>query len=88
MKKHFLLFALLLPLGMMAKDVKIASPNGKLEVTVKDNGGLATYSVTLNGQPVLLPSRLGFKADFADFTQGLTITEDHPGSRNGDYRMW
>ena len=88
MKKHFLLFALLLPLSMMAKDVKIASPNGKLEVTVKDNGGLATYSVTLNGQPVLLPSRLGFKADFADFTQGLAITEDHPGSCNGDYRMW
>ena len=89
MKKHLLLSALLLlPLGMMAKDVKIASPNGKLEVTVKDNGGLATYSVTLNGQPVLLPSRLGFKADFADFTQGLTITEDHPGSYSGDYRMW
>ena len=89
MKKHVFLSALLLlPLGMTAKDVKIASPNGKLEVTVKDNGGLATYSVTLNGQPVLLPSRLGFKADFADFTQGLAITEDHPGSCNGDYRMW
>ena len=89
MKKHLFLSALLLlPLGMMAKDVKIASPNGKLEVTVKDNGGLATYSVTLNGQPVLLPSRLGFKADFADFTQGLAIVEDHPGFCNGDYRMW
>ena len=79
---------LLMPFCMMAKEVKIASPNGKLQVTVNDDGGFATYSVMLNDQQVLLPSRLGFKADFADFSQGLTIKEDQTGTFTGDYRMW
>ena len=89
MKKHsFFSLLLLLPLCLMAKEVKIASPNGKLQVTVNDDGGFATYSVMLNDQQVLLPSRLGFKADFADFSQGLTIKEDQTGTFTGDYRMW
>ena len=78
---------LVLPLCMKAKEVKVASPNGKLVVTVNDEGGLAAYSITLNGQPVLLPSRLGFKADFGDFTQGLSITESNEGTGSGDYKM-
>ena len=85
--KWALLPILLLSLNMTAKDVRIASPNGKLVVTVNDDGGLATYSVTLNGQPVLLPSRLGFKADFGDFTQGLSITESSEGTATGEYPM-
>ena len=83
----FLTLFLLLPLCMTAKDVRIASPNGKLAVTVKDDGGLATYSVTLNGQPVLLPSKLGFKADFGDFTQGLSITDHGTSTTKGTYLM-
>ena len=78
---------LLLSVHMTAKEAKIASPNGKLVVTVNDDGGLATYSVSLNGQPVLMPSRLGFKADFGDFTQGLSITESSQGNATGDYSM-
>ena len=78
---------LVLPLCMKAKEVKVASPNGKLAVTVNDDGGLATYNITLNGQPVLLPSRLGFMADFGDFTQGLSITESSQGDATGDYSM-
>jgi hypothetical protein len=85
--KWALLPILLLSLSMMAKDVRIASPNGKLVVTVNDDGGLATYSVTLNGQPVLLPSRLGFKADFGDFTQGLSIANSSEGTGTGEYPM-
>ena len=78
---------LLLSVHMTAKEAKIASPNGKLVVTVNDDGGLATYSVSLNGQPVLMPSRLGFKADFGDFTQGLSIIESSQGDATGDYSM-
>ena len=82
-----LLSILFLPLSMMAKEVSVASPNSNLVVTVNDEGGLATYSITLNGQPVLLPSRLGFRADFGDFTQGLSITESSEGTGSGDYKM-
>ena len=78
---------LLLSATVMAKEVKTVSPNGKLVVTINDNGGLATYSITLNGQLVLLPSRLGFKADFGDFTQGLSITKSSEGFGDGDYPM-
>ncbi|MBO7068185.1 MAG: glycoside hydrolase family 97 catalytic domain-containing protein [Bacteroidaceae bacterium] len=89
MKKQLLLsFLLFLSLSMAAKEARIASPNGKLVVTVSDNDGYATYSVTLNGQLVVMPSRLGFKADFGDFSQGLAITKEQAGTCSGDYRMW
>ena len=86
--KWAMLSLFLLPLSLMAREEKIASPNGKLVVTVSDNGGLATYAVTLGEQPVLLPSKLGFMADFGDFTQGLSITESSKGTTSGDYQMW
>lgn len=95
MRKHGLfserwavMLLLLLPaFGMMAKDVRIASPNGKLVVTVNDNGGTATYSVSLDSQAVLKPSKLGFKADFGDFTQGLSITKSSEGKATENYQM-
>ena len=62
-----------LPLGVWAREATVASPGGKLMVTVTDAGGRAAYAVTLDGRQMLLPSALGFKADFGDFTQGLKI---------------
>jgi hypothetical protein len=56
-------------------------------VTISDEGGHATYAVTLNSQPVILPSSLGFKADFGDFTQGLTITGATQRQHQDDYQM-
>ena len=73
MRKHVLLLALLLPLAAGAREATIASPNGQLVVVVSDQGALS-YAVTLDGQQMILPSTLGFKADFGDFTEGLTIT--------------
>ena len=64
---------MLTPMAVMAREATVTSPDGKLQVTINDNGGRATYAVTLDGQPMLLPSALGFKADFGDFTQGLTM---------------
>lgn len=74
MRKLLFLCTLLLPACLWANEVEIGSPDGRLIVTVNDNGGQASYRVSLNGQPMLLPSALGLKANFADFTQGLTIT--------------
>jgi len=62
------------PIHTTAREATIASPNGKLMVTITDEGRFPTYTLTLDGQPMLLPSALGFKADFGDFTQGLKIT--------------
>ena len=73
--KTFTLMGLLatLPFVAVAREASIASPNGKLVVTVNDEGGRPTYSVSLDGVQMLQPSALGFEADFADFTQGLKI---------------
>ena len=82
----FYLFTFL-PLTASAREVTIASPNGKLVVTVSDEGDKATYAVSLNGRQMLLPSALGFKADFGDFTQGLKITDTKSAHVDRTYEM-
>ena len=79
--------ALLLPLAVMAREVSVTSPNGKLVVTVSDDSQQATYAVSLDGQQMVLPSALGFKADFGDFTQKLTITGSKTAHADRTYEM-
>ncbi|MBQ9672715.1 MAG: glycoside hydrolase family 97 catalytic domain-containing protein [Prevotella sp.] len=87
MKRFLLPLLALLPLTAFANEASVTSPNGKLTVTINDQGGRATYAVTLDGQSVLLPSALGFKADFGDFTQGLTMGEVKTGNQKDTYQM-
>ena len=87
MKRLLLPLLALLPLTAFANEASVTSPNGKLTVTINDRGGRATYAVTLDGQSVLLPSALGFKADFGDFTQGLTMGEVKTGNQKNTYQM-
>ena len=69
---------LLTAVTMMAKTETVPSSNNRLELTFSDEGGVATYSISYDGVPVLTTSRLGFEADFGDFTQGLKM---------GQYKM-
>ena len=85
--KHFLLLLALLPLGIMAREANIASPDGKLIVNINDNGGMPTYTITLEGQQMMLPSTLGFKANFGDFTQGLKIVNTTAEHIDKHYEM-
>ena len=87
MKKGFFLLALMLPLVASAREVSIVSPNAKLMLTVSDEGPQATYKVSLDGQQMLLPSALGFKADFGDFTKGLKITDTNASHVDKTYEM-
>ena len=87
MKKGLLFLALMLPMMASAREVTVASPNGKLVVTVSDEGGKATYAVALNGQQMLLPSALGFKADMGDFTQDLKIVNTKSAHVDRSYEM-
>ena len=86
MKKILMLMAVI-PFFAAAKEVRVASPNGQLTVTVNDEGGQLTYAVALDGQSVLLPSALGFKADFGDFTKGMTIIGSEQGQQKDSYTM-
>ncbi|MBR4898620.1 MAG: glycoside hydrolase family 97 catalytic domain-containing protein [Prevotella sp.] len=88
MRRIILSILALLPLLVVARESVVSSPNGKLVVTINDEGGRATYSVALNGQTVVLPSQLGFKGDIGDFTQGLRITNESVETVSKGYDMW
>ena len=65
-----------MPRRLNAGERRIASPDGRLEVVVSDDGGRATYSVTYDGEVFLKPSPLGLRTNVGDFTQGLTLGEE------------
>jgi len=87
MKQLLLLLAATSALAAQAREAIVSSPNGKLAVAIADNGGQATYSVSLEGTPVVLPSALGFKADFGDFTKGLKIVNTSASQTDREYDM-
>lgn len=75
MKKTFILsLSMMVALSSWATEKDFASPNGKLVVTVSDDGGRATYQLTYDGKQMLGTSALGLKTNIGDFTQGLTMT--------------
>ena len=82
----FYLFTFL-PLTASAREDAISSPDGKLVVTVSDDGPCATYTVKYDGQQMLLPSPLGFKADFGDFTNSLKIKNTKTSHVDRTYEM-
>ena len=88
MKKQLTIASLLLATLTVAAETKtVSSPDGRLQVTITDEGGRATYTVGYDGQQVLLPSLLGFEADFSSFTEGLTITGAETKKISSTYQM-
>ena len=73
--------------NVWAEDVKIASPDGKVNVTVTDQGGIPTYMITYDGRVMLKPSRLGLKASIGDFTAGITIKGQKQNRIDQNYEM-
>ena len=75
MKKLSLLSTFLLSaMTLMAENKNITSPDGRLDVTVYNDNGLAEYSVTYDGKQMLTRSRLGLNTNVGDYTQNLTMT--------------
>ena len=88
MKKKLLTAAMLLSaIIAMAETKTVSSPDGRLQVTINDEGGRATYAVSYDGNTVLMPSLLGFEADFSNFTEELTITGAEPNKMIHPYQM-
>ena len=56
-----------------AEEVKVKSPSGNLEVAVSDEGGKATYQVSLDGKQMVTKSNLGLNTSIGDLTNGLKI---------------
>ena len=66
------LFFLVATLPLQAGEV--SSPDGSIRVNFELQGTVPTYSVTYQGKPVILPSRLGYDLDRkADLLDGFTL---------------
>lgn len=53
---------------------RVASPDGRLVVTVGDEGGRVYYSVSYDGKSMIERSALGLKANIGDFSTSLVQT--------------
>lgn len=80
-------FVTFFPGGVWAGDVKVASPDGGLTVTVSDAGGRLSYSVSLAGREVLLPSALGLKTSIGDLTRDVSIKGSEITAIDDHYTM-
>lgn len=75
-------FLLARPLPLEAQ-VRVASPDGRNEVTVELHEGQVRYRASRDGRPLLLPSRLGFEFRGAPaLGSGLRITDTSRTSRD------
>lgn len=74
MKKVFFgLIGLMIAFNAVAEDRKLASPDGRIEVTVSDSDGTPDYSVTYDGNVFILPSPLGLNTSMGEYMSGMTM---------------
>ena len=57
----------------VAEEKTLTSPDGRMTVTVSDEVGKPTYTVSRSGVTFLEKSSLGVKLNFIDMTEGLTM---------------
>ena len=80
-------FALCASLAATAATNTIASPDGRLTVTIADEAGRISYSVAYDGKPMIARSALGLKANIGDFSAGLTQLKADTGTIEKTYTM-
>ncbi len=89
--KHFrsaILMASMLVCGsIVAAEKRFASPDGKLVVTVSDEGGQPVYQVSLGETVFLQPSKLGLNTNIGDLTSGLTMKDCQVRTVNDTYSL-
>lgn len=63
----------LLPLCAAAEMLSISSPDGQTVVSVGEEGGVPTYSVSLGDKAFILPSPLGMMTNVGDFSKDMKL---------------
>lgn len=71
----------------MAQSKTVCSPDGKLVVTIDNEGGKAYYSVKYNNKQMVERSQLGLVANIADFANKLTLKESTTKKIDETYTM-
>ena len=87
MGRKMILQILFFYLILTVKNAEITSPDEKLTVDIQVEKGIATYSIKYDNIEMLEPSRLGFKSNIGDFTQGLTLASSEIKDESRKYNM-
>jgi hypothetical protein len=89
MKKFFLFVTCLFlsSVSLWATEKQIASPDGKMTVTVSEEGGKPMYQITRSGVVFVEKSPLGLKLNFDDLTQGLTLKDCQVKTVKDEYTL-
>lgn len=88
MKKTLTVTILLLSsLICFADDIKVAGPDGKLQVQLTINNGSPAYSVSYNGKPILENSPLGLYTNVGDFSKGMSFVSKKENKIEENYQL-
>ena len=60
---------------IQARELKVASPDGRVVVTLNDGANALVYNVTLNGKTFVENSKLGFVTNLKDYSKDLSLAD-------------
>lgn len=84
----FLVLCWMVLMPLSAENVKVSSPDGKLQVDVlTPKNGKVYYTVTYNGKKMLEESPLGLNVNYADFTKELRLIGQESKAIDKTYRQ-
>ena len=84
----FLVLCWMVLMPLSAENVKVSSPDGKLQVQVMTpRNGRVYYSVIYNGKKMLEESPLGLNVNYADFTKELRLIGHESKAIDKTYRQ-
>lgn len=87
-RKAVLMMLLAAPsVAAIAEQNRVASPDGRLVVTVEDHDGRLYYGVSYDGHEMVEQSRLGVVTNVGDFSQGLSYRSVDNREVAYDYTM-
>lgn len=69
----FSAMSLVLASPALARTISVKSPDGKVVADVSDDGGRLTYSVSMDGRPILAGSSLGIRSDGVELGERATL---------------
>ena len=81
------LFAVASVTMVSAEEYNVVSPDGRIDVSVSDDGGRLRYETCLDGVQMLQPSALGLLTSVGDFSKGLQIVGEESRSVSETYKM-
>jgi alpha-glucosidase len=69
------------------KPIVVASPDGKVRAELLSDAGVLAYRITVDGKPVLAPSRLGIRSDNVELGEQVNFGSPTRRSVNERYRL-